>query len=35
MERDKTGIYGWMTTNKSNPTDSHGHGTHIAGIIGA
>ena len=29
-------VYGWDFVNKSpNPTDMHGHGTHIAGIIGA
>ncbi len=29
-------IYGWDFVNKSaNPSDFHGHGTHIAGIIGA
>lgn len=28
--------YGWdFVTKASNPTDAHGHGTHIAGIIGA
>jgi subtilisin family serine protease len=28
--------YGWdFVTNHSNPSDNHGHGTHIAGIIGA
>jgi subtilisin family serine protease len=28
--------YGWnFVTNKSNPIDEHGHGTHVAGIIGA
>lgn len=28
--------YGWdFVTNKKNPHDSHGHGTHVAGIIGA
>lgn len=27
-------IYGWdFTKNQSNPTDDHGHGTHVAGII--
>lgn len=27
---------GWdFTNNKSNPQDNHGHGTHVAGIIGA
>lgn len=30
------GTYGWnFVTNKANPVDEHGHGTHIAGIIGA
>jgi subtilisin family serine protease len=29
-------IYGWsFVNNKPNPIDSHGHGTHVAGIIGA
>ena len=29
-------VYGWdFVTRSANPTDSHGHGTHIAGIIGA
>jgi thermitase len=29
-------VYGWdFVTKSSNPTDQHGHGTHIAGIIGA
>ncbi len=29
-------IYGWnFVSNQPNPTDNHGHGTHIAGIIGA
>ena len=28
--------YGWNFVNdKANPTDDHGHGTHVAGIIGA
>jgi subtilisin family serine protease len=28
--------YGWnFVTNKANPVDEHGHGTHVAGIIGA
>lgn len=28
--------YGWdFVKNKANPTDDHGHGTHVAGIIGA
>ena len=28
-------VYGWdFVTKSANPTDSHGHGTHIAGIIG-
>lgn len=34
--RDKDFSYGWdFVKNKSNPTDEHGHGTHVAGIIGA
>jgi thermitase len=29
-------VYGWDFVNRSpNPSDPHGHGTHIAGIIGA
>jgi thermitase len=28
--------YGWnFVTNAANPTDEHGHGTHVAGIVGA
>lgn len=31
-----TGAYGWdVITGQANPNDEHGHGTHIAGIIGA
>jgi thermitase len=31
-----TGVFGWNFVNdKANPTDDHGHGTHVAGIIGA
>jgi subtilisin family serine protease len=31
-----TGAYGWdFVTNKANPVDEHGHGTHVAGILGA
>jgi thermitase len=31
-----TPVYGWDFVNRApNPTDPHGHGTHIAGIIGA
>ncbi len=31
-----TGAYGWdFTTDTANPKDEHGHGTHVAGIIGA
>lgn len=30
------GIYGWdFVKNKPNPTDEHGHGTHVSGILGA
>jgi subtilisin family serine protease len=33
--KDKT-VYGWnFVTDKPNPHDEHGHGTHVAGIIGA
>lgn len=29
-------VYGWnFVTNEPNPSDDHGHGTHVAGIIGA
>ncbi len=29
-------VYGWnFITNSANPGDEHGHGTHVAGIIGA
>jgi subtilisin family serine protease len=29
-------VYGWnFVTDKPNPNDDHGHGTHVAGIIGA
>ncbi len=29
-------IFGWnFVSDKANPTDEHGHGTHVAGIIGA
>ncbi len=32
----KTGVYGWdFVENKPNPTDEHGHGTHVSGILGA
>lgn len=30
------GVFGWnFVSNKANPLDDHGHGTHVAGIIGA
>ena len=33
---DKDQSYGWnYVSNSANPTDEHGHGTHVAGIIGA
>jgi subtilisin family serine protease len=29
-------VFGWnFVTNKPNPTDDHGHGTHVSGILGA
>ena len=29
-------VFGWdYVTNKPNPMDDHGHGTHVAGIVGA
>jgi len=32
----KMDIYGWnFVLNQPNPVDEHGHGTHVAGIIGA
>jgi thermitase len=34
--RKDENIYGWnFVTDKPNPIDDHGHGTHVAGIIGA
>ncbi len=34
--RDKDQNYGWnFVKNQANPSDDHGHGTHVAGIIGA
>ena len=31
-----SGIFGWnFVNNQANPLDDHGHGTHVAGIIGA
>jgi thermitase len=34
--RDESGNYGWdFVTGKPNPKDDHGHGTIVAGIIGA
>jgi thermitase len=35
-KENRPDIYGWnFVNNKANPSDDHGHGTHIAGIIGA
>ncbi len=35
-EKSATPVYGWdFVTKAANPMDYHGHGTHIAGIIGA
>jgi thermitase len=32
----KSSVYGWdFVTKQANPIDTHGHGTHIAGIIGS
>ena len=32
----KENVYGWdFVTNQPNPKDNHGHGSHVAGIIGA
>lgn len=35
--KDKTSsVFGWnFVSNQPNPNDEHGHGTHVAGIIGA
>ncbi len=34
-EKSRT-VFGWnFVTNQPNPIDDHGHGTHVAGIIGA
>jgi len=36
IQNSKSFIYGWDFVNNSpNPRDHHGHGTHVAGIIGA
>lgn len=36
LKTQKNSVYGWdFVTNKANPADDHGHGTHVAGIIGA
>src|SRR5262249_16044595 len=33
---DTTPVFGWnFVTDTPNPKDEHGHGTHVAGIIGA
>ncbi|MGK5089700.1 S8 family peptidase [Bdellovibrionota bacterium FG-2] len=35
-KENKNGVYGWnFVVDKPNPHDEHGHGTHVAGIIGA
>ncbi len=34
--KSKTPVFGWdFVRNQPNPTDEHGHGTNVAGIIGA
>ncbi|MGE4233129.1 MAG: S8 family peptidase [Bacteriovoracia bacterium] len=34
--KGENGMYGWdFVTNTPNPKDEHGHGTHVAGILGA
>ena len=34
--KKESSVYGWNFVNdKANPIDDHGHGTHVAGIIGA
>jgi len=34
--RNQKGHYGWnFVTNQPDPFDDHGHGTHVAGIVGA
>jgi subtilisin family serine protease len=34
--RDENKAYGWnFVSNTPNPADDHGHGTHVAGILGA
>jgi thermitase len=36
IHRDRNGNYGYdFVKNGSNPKDEHGHGTHVAGIVGA
>jgi subtilisin family serine protease len=35
-QEKKPEVYGWnFVSNRPNPSDEHGHGTHVAGIIGA
>jgi subtilisin family serine protease len=36
LKKKGQNVYGWnFVTDRPNPSDEHGHGTHVAGIIGA